>query len=127
MKTPTPIIVEVYLNTHATAWSVRAKGKVIGHAPYFISLVNATFHVQEGGRQRYLATGQKNVHAWIKGELVLDEYTKNGYAWLKTKTAIYHPKKHKSFICHETKKPVKEAAYVELRLFDGIPLVMYKN
>jgi len=126
VKDPKPIIVEVYLNTHATAWSVRAKGKVIGHVPYFISLINATFHVQEGGRQRYLTTGQKNVHAWIKGELVLDEYTKNEYTYLPCNTAVYQPSKHKSFINEKTRRPVKKAAYVELRLFDKYPIVWYR-
>lgn len=64
----------VYWNIHKGCWSVKAlegedKGKVILHAPE-VRLDNARFHVQEGGRNRVLKEGQKNVHAGVVGDLV---------------------------------------------------------
>ncbi|MEF8794321.1 hypothetical protein [Thiohalorhabdus sp.] len=64
----------VYWNIHKKKWSVKAlegdwKGKVIAHAPT-IRLDNVRFCVQEGGRDRVLKDGQKNVHAGVVGDLV---------------------------------------------------------
>lgn len=60
------IPVEVYRNLHRGGYSVRQNGRVIGHTNELI-LMDAEFVVQEGGRQRVLRTGVKNVHAWVRG------------------------------------------------------------
>lgn len=64
----------VYWNIPKGCWSVKAlegesKGMVILHAPD-VRLDNARFNVQEGGRNRVLKEGQKNVHAGVVGDLV---------------------------------------------------------
>lgn len=64
--------VEVYYNINKSAsegkpwYSLRQKGKVVAHADQLI-LVDASFHVDERGRQRVLAEKRKNVHAVIRG------------------------------------------------------------
>lgn len=59
----------VYWNLHKYVFSVKYRGRVIAHARDFI-LADADFVVSEAGRQRVLASGRKNVHAGIKGEMI---------------------------------------------------------
>ena len=60
--------VEVYYNLHRHLFSIRHKGKVIGHRRY-VSLSDVTFAVQPAGRKKVLETGQKNVHAFVRGDV----------------------------------------------------------
>ncbi len=70
--------VSVYRNLIKGCWSVRDKSrKVIGHLDV-VHIKNATFSVSEKGRQRVLRVRQKNVHAFVKGEL-MEVYVKTGY------------------------------------------------
>lgn len=72
-------VVAVYRNIRGTGfdtWSLKARtgkfaGKVVGHADEVL-LRDVTFHVSEKGRQRVLAEGRKNVHAFAIGRLGLD-------------------------------------------------------
>lgn len=66
--------VSVYFNLHKRVFSVLAmegpaKGRVIAHAEK-VGLQDVTQKVQEGGRQRVIKEGKKNVHAFINGDLV---------------------------------------------------------
>lgn len=61
--------VEVYRNLQRGGYSIRQRGRVVAHADE-VALALAIFHVSEAGRQRVLATGHKNVHAWIRGVLI---------------------------------------------------------
>ncbi|MXQ10444.1 hypothetical protein [Microvirga makkahensis] len=63
--------VEVYRNLTRQCWSVRSGGRVIGHR-HEVMLRTCTMRVREGGRQRALREGQRNVHAWIEGDLCED-------------------------------------------------------
>jgi hypothetical protein len=65
--------VKVYRNLHKSCWSVVAlkgdyAGKVIAHADE-VQLTHANFKVSEAGRQRVLAERQKNIHAFVSGDL----------------------------------------------------------
>lgn len=100
-------IVEVYYNLHKKCLSVRHKGKVICHTPA-ITLRNAKFVVREGGRQRVLQEGKKNVHAFVKGELV--SYDSSEHA----RSATYNPFKFDSFVDRETSEPVYNAELVSI-------------
>lgn len=65
------MLVDVYYNLRTQLWSVRdatTTHKVIGHASSLV-LDGVTFRVNESGRQRVLATKQKNVHAYVRGTL----------------------------------------------------------
>lgn len=61
--------VHVYRNLHKRCWSIRQQGIVIGHARSVI-LRDVTSHVQPAGREKVLLEGRKNVHAYLKGELL---------------------------------------------------------
>ncbi len=60
--------VSVYKNLHNNLFSVKTKN-VIGHTDYLI-LTNCEFRVQEKGRQRVIKEQRKNVHAYIKGDVI---------------------------------------------------------
>jgi hypothetical protein len=58
----------IYWNSHKKLFSVRYKGKVIGHH-YMLALVNLKFKVNEQGRQRVLTMANPS---WKRlGEYVL--------------------------------------------------------
>jgi hypothetical protein len=79
--TPPGTIVRCYRNLRAgvPTWSVqtyariegtrRHQWRVAGHANS-VALIKATFKVYEAGRQRVLFTKSKNVHSYVKGELL---------------------------------------------------------
>ena len=60
--------VDVYWNTTKQTWSIRHKGRVIGHGRRVV-LADAEWIVRPAGRERVRATGHKNVHAWVRGEI----------------------------------------------------------
>ena len=62
--------VEVYKNLRKQCYSIRHKGKVVGYA-LVIAMSNVDFVVQQGGRKRVLESGQKNVHAFLRGDIHL--------------------------------------------------------
>lgn len=64
----------VYFNLHKKVWSVMAlegpdKGRVIARSSHVV-LDNPVGKVRQGGRRKVIATGKKNVHAGIIGQLV---------------------------------------------------------
>jgi len=65
--------VEVYWNLHKSLFSMRAmsgpnKGLVVAHCNRIV-LETVSLSVSEKGRQKVLTSGQKNVHAFIRGDL----------------------------------------------------------
>lgn len=65
--------VRVYRNLHKSCYSVKAmegenKNRVIYHASEVL-LTNVKFVVYESGRQRVLERKQKNVHAFVDGNM----------------------------------------------------------
>lgn len=101
--------VEVYRNLTVKKWSVR-QDKVVAHGDIVI-LKNPQFIVGESGRQRVLKERTKNVHAWIKGELVTN-CTKADFDHLDKFNAVYDPYKYKSFTLIPFFVPVHCADYV---------------
>ena len=84
-----PVIVDIYFNLNTHKWSLRHKGRVVHHAQY-VEIKPTAFHVGQSGRKRVVKEKRKNVHAWIKGELItLDEKKRRSgneisydpYAW----------------------------------------------
>lgn len=74
MRKPKKLIVEVYRNLlmKGVVWSIRIpSGIVIMHEPT-VALRNVRFIVRKGGREQVLREQKKNVHAFAKGELMLD-------------------------------------------------------
>ncbi len=70
-----PLRVFVYKNLHNGAFSVRdvSTGKVIAHAKQLV-LRDCVFKVSEAGRQRVIRDRQRNIHAGVEGDLVIDPY-----------------------------------------------------
>lgn len=94
--------------------------KIPGHRIRYVSRAvvrNARFHVSEPGRQRCIDDGQRNVHAWVVGELVSNfervvegiSPRREGYV---ARTAVYDPWKGPTFVDLETKEPIYEANMV---------------
>jgi len=97
--------VEVYYNLHRHLFSIRHKGKVIGHRRH-VSLTDVKFAVQPAGRKKVLETGQKNVHAFVRGELV--DYQNICHLDMP-KQVTYNPHKYESFVNKKDKSPIKSA------------------
>ena len=70
--------VEVYKNLRKQCYSIRQKGKVIGYA-LVLAMSNVDFVVQQGGRKRVLESGQKNVHAFLRGYIHLCDTDKSKF------------------------------------------------
>lgn len=62
--------IEVYrcLNKRGHVYSVRQNQQVIGHATC-LNIENVSFVVNRGGKKRAIQSGQRNVHAFIRGNL----------------------------------------------------------
>jgi hypothetical protein len=95
-KTPTKRgskLIRVYRNLNTGTLSAQEKvggsWKVTDH-PNRVKLKNAKFMVNQGGRQRVIKSGQKNVHAYIQGELV-------GSGSVSGDKVVYDPYKMDSF------------------------------
>ena len=65
--------VEVYRNLHNGCMSIRRDGKVVKHLQPWQSLYlqNVTFAVQPAGREKVRREGKKNVHAFVRGQVIL--------------------------------------------------------
>ena len=61
--------VDVYRNLRANKYSIRHKGKVIAHASN-VTISQPEFVVSSAGRERVRREGRKNVHAFVRGELI---------------------------------------------------------
>jgi hypothetical protein len=104
--------VEVYRNTNrkGVVYTIRQLGYVVAHANE-VNLVNAEFYVSQPGRKRVKKTGRKNVHAWIRGELIA---TRGISERSRLFQVVYNPKLYKEFRRLDTKKPIKAATFVML-------------
>lgn len=110
--------VQVYFNLHRKTFSVQAltgpnKGRVIVHVDRF-EMLNATFVVRKGGRERVLKEQRKNVHAFVKGDWVDDSRRIKGTPEGK---CSYDPYKADTFMT-ERGKPIYEALAVFGKVVD---------
>lgn len=110
---------DVYYNLHKHKFSLKSRytGRVTGHADQVL-MKNVQFKVSEAGRKRVLREKRKNVHAFVRGELVcsfswpkpqLDEVIFNGVE------LTYNPYKYSTFVVKETGEAVYEAKQVVLQ------------
>lgn len=113
--------VAVYFNLHRRLFSVKAlegpdKGRVIAHRD-FVTLTDVTFRVREGGRQRVIREGRKNVHAFVIGTL--------GYsaeAWQAPAAVRYNPYRSGTFV-DVLDEPVRSARVATLCLEHSRPSI----
>ncbi|GJE74164.1 hypothetical protein [Methylorubrum suomiense] len=66
MTEPSPV--HVYWNRTVKVWSIRRDGIVVDRRPS-LALAGCALHAGESARLRCERTGQRDVHAWIKGTL----------------------------------------------------------
>lgn len=64
--------VSVYRNLKGKPgdWSIRQGSLVVAHGDFLV-LQDCTAHINEAGRQRAIREGQRNVHAYIRGDLIV--------------------------------------------------------
>lgn len=100
------MIVEVYKNltksrqAKSTVYSIRdSKTKKVINWSNAFTLKNVTFHINEKARQRVIANKRKEVHAWVKGELLMYDILPS----LRRKIT-YDPYKDMVFHFHSGKK-----------------------
>ena len=107
--------VMVYYNLHKHTFSVKNKKRVILHADY-VKLGDVEFRVREGGKEKVRSDKQKNVHAFVIGNL-LDycEYPcENIPTEPNSNIVTYNPYKFDSFVYKETEKPIYNAKEIEM-------------
>lgn len=63
---------EVYMNLHMNQFSLREDGIVVNHSSE-VYVLNPKFTVQPAGNKKVRETKQKNVHAYVKGEILSPE------------------------------------------------------
>jgi len=118
--------VEVYYNLHKKCLSVRDRktGLVVKHT-HAIKLVGdgrgyrsgfVHFSVSEKGRQRVLEQQRKNVHAFVRGSVILNKVKSlEERKSRKPKTlrqVTYNPYKYEKFVDVKTGKPIEYAKEV---------------
>lgn len=125
------MIVRVYKNLNNGLISIQCKETrlVMGHCRK-ISLEDATFLVNEAGRQRVLRDKRKNVHAYAEGRVIstegLQSFRNRSVATASltppVKGAIkvkYNPYKYSSFVT-ESGNPVRGAQVCTIDNIEGI-------
>jgi hypothetical protein len=60
--------VDVYRNLKKDTFSIRHRGIVTAHKE-IVTIVNPSFVIQPSGAKKALDTQQRNVHAFVRGEL----------------------------------------------------------
>lgn len=107
--------VMVYYNLHKHTFSVRDKKRVLLHADY-VKLQNVEFRVREGGKEKVRSEKQKNVHAFVIGDLV--DYCRypceNIPSEPNDKIITYNPYKYDSFVYKNSEEPIYNAKEIEM-------------
>lgn len=85
----------VYWNLHKKMFSVKYRGKVIGHYRELYGL-NCEFKVSESGRQRVLREKRKNVHAYVVCSFLFT----NPIGYCEVGVAKYNPYTNKNFMLY---------------------------
>lgn len=82
-------------------------GRVVNHVD-FILLKNCTFVVGKAGRKRVLKDKRKNVHAYVRGEILHNPCWEGS----SSRAVTYNPYKYDSFVYVDTEQTVSKADYV---------------
>lgn len=123
-------VLDAYFNLHKHAFSLKAitgAGKVIGHRTRVV-MQNVDFRVQPGGRARVIAEGKKNVHAFVRGQVIdpVGQFDAKGRPIGIWRTATYNPYLYDSFVDTITAQPVTRAQAVILNVEDGKGRIYYR-
>jgi hypothetical protein len=123
----------VYFNLHTHLWSMRERstGLVERHARVVVSALPVVFAVQPAGHARVVETGQKNVHAFVRGDW-LTPYDTEPDAWAAFAASLddlvpvsYNPHRGPSFYRKDTGQDITEAkSVIMLAPVHGPPRVL---
>ena len=123
--------VDVYFNLHRKVWSIRSRktGLVTDHARVVAFPMGAEMVVRPAGRAKVLQTGQKNVHAFVRGvdphlSDMVDQWLSFG-ATLPAATRVgYNPQRAGYFTRKDTGERIDSAsALVMVAPMEGPPEV----
>lgn len=107
--------VMVYYNLHKHTFSVKKNDRVILHADY-VKLGNVEFRVRQGGKEKVRSEKQKNVHAFVIGDLL--DYCEFPCEIIPNeptdKVVTYNPYKYDSFVYKDSEEPVFNAKEVDM-------------
>lgn len=98
--------VEVYRNLQNGKLSIRQKGLVVAYSDEVV-LSSVKFVVQPAGLKKARETGQRNVHAFVKG--VIWDLEVPYIIKLHGKEVTYNPFKYDSFVYKKTEEEIREA------------------
>jgi hypothetical protein len=119
---------EAYYNLHQQCLSARPTGRH-GYVKHyqFLCLSNVKFAVQPAGRQKVLNEKKKNVHAFVRGDMVTwSPHRKEGeyYPDIDNEVSVdrfrederyeevtYNPYKYESFVRKDNGQPIFEAEH----------------
>jgi len=120
---------KVYFNLHNSKWSIKdcATNLVVGHADK-VCLTNVVPLVLESGRKRVLIEKQKNVHAYLVGDVNhVENFKSYRGRWvdathgeypglpLKKGTVItYNPYKYNNFVVADTEESIVKVSMVDM-------------
>jgi hypothetical protein len=107
--------VMVYYNLHKHTFSVKLNDRVILHVDY-VKLGNVEFRVRQGGKEKVRSEKQKNVHAFVIGDL-LDycEFPCENIPNEPTdKVVTYNPYKYDSFVYKDSEETIYNAKEVDM-------------
>jgi hypothetical protein len=119
---------KVYYNLHNSKWSIKdcETGLVMGHADK-VCLINVKPLVSQAGRKRVLRDKEKNVHAFLVGEVArVENFTPLRGRWLDAihdvypelpvggNVVTYNPYKHESFVLAENEEKFQSATMVDM-------------
>lgn len=113
--------VEVYKNLNCGLMSVReCSGRVLTHEQS-VFIATPRFVVQPAGRSKVLQTRQKNVHAFVRGQLLgfSEGCLRDFGGWDQWPLASYNPYKMDTFYDKATLDPLTEARYAVVST-DGV-------
>ena len=113
---------EIYRNLHKKCFSVRQRGRVVGHLmddpTEHVLLKDVKFAVQPAGRRKVLREKRKNVHAFVRGDMVSPLSYDDTHFWTKApfdKEVTYNPYKGNTFYYKYSGFPITEADEVLVR------------
>ncbi len=119
---------KVYFNLHNGKWSIKdcATGLVVGHADK-VCLREVTPLIMQAGRKRVLIEKQKNVHAYLVGNVShVENFTPYRGRWVDTTHGVYpllpdngtmityNPYKYETFVVADSGAPIKRVGMVDM-------------
>ena len=112
------IKVDVYWNLHKKCWSIRSRerddyGKVVTHLDSCV-VAAAKFVVNQKGRERVLRERKKNVHAFVRGNLLMTKMPGTIESYVGWDKVSYNPYKGPNFVAQSTGEELTQSSLVLL-------------